>query len=435
MIPPLLFALILATSTSPPVEERTYHFSDKAEFSDFEIIAGRWGVSAGSLSCSSKGQQDELRWRRSLTLPASIHVQLETKGRFTLRTTSSTSACEVEFHRAKGTFQVRQGDRVLLDGYYLAPRSGPLDLRVKLIGAQVSVQVGDDKDHAVSLTEPVIGSIRLSLLSHRSQSRLHSLAITRADPPVEEGQPQPNRAQDEDDSLRLQDARALGEQGRWRDAWETLLPLLPERGAWEDLPAPLLRLLNRIAVEEPRVRSRPPLEAWLESNRVQSRDGTVSAQRPLDATWTTEVPLARRVDGMLLVLECRVKGVRVEVHRYDHRVRYWFGEEPRTHFVQGSSATGLARARAADMVVEKPEARLLVEPRRSAQELGDQTTTEYVVRHLTKKENGKPVEYREYHVVHRGNAHRLTIEGPPKALESLDAELRWILATFTFHSP
>jgi len=434
MLPPLLLLALLAARGAAAGDEKSYPFSDADEFADFTVVSGRWAVSAGCLACASKGDADEVEWRRRLDLPATVELGLASRGGCTLRVADEGAVADVTIDRAAGRFTVHQGDKVLRESWFVASRTGVLDVVVEVGRGTLAVRVGDDERQEVPLGTPLEGRVRLALLSHRDQARFTSLLIRRASRAEDQGGAGQDGRESEDSRLHREDATRLVDEGRYREAFAVARPHLPAEAAREQVSGEWLRLANRLVLGEPRLRREEPLARWLEETRCASRDGTVSVQTPLDRRWSATAPLARRVDGELLELACAAAGVKVTVYRYDQRVEYWFGEQPRTLFVPGGAAPELAKARFADFLVELPEARAVEAPHTLPRVPGRPAMTAFTVRHAAADGAGE-WELREVHAVHRGNAHRLTIEGAPERLSALAPELSWILETWSFHEP
>jgi hypothetical protein len=200
------------------------------------------------------------------------------------------------------------------------------------------------------------------------------------------------------------------------------------------------RLLQRIALADPkgeRMRTKEPLKSLLAANVVAAKDGTASFTLPLDGSFTAQPAEIHRTDGPVFAITQRDGAqhegdLSLEVFRYAGEIKYWFGRDPKIVYCSGSGGPTLARARADEQrdLVPKTEMKLDVE--RAKAPIGGETCYVYELARPDPDHAGRTVALREYFVLHHGDTWRLTVTGPPLALELAADDLEFIRASFRF---
>ena len=403
---PLLLPLA-ARQAAPPAahpaaprdsaERRAYDFSAESQLGDFESRSGSWLVASGTLWCTSKGTHEELRWRRPLSARGSLKVTL-------------TGA---------GCFALELGGEARV----VALRWSP---------AALDVRVGDDEEVRAALPpEASAPFTTLSLVSVKSQPRLDDLSIERI-ATGSDATAAPGAVTSEDQQIALEQATRKLEAGDAAGALERVADQLPRDGAAAPLPPQLARLLQRIGARDEKLREKEPLKSRYAARVVKAQDGSASLVLPLDANVVVEAVEIHRTDGRVLALASKEPAWKLEVVRYDSKLQYWFGRDPRLVYCSGGGGPTLARARADEQKEFAPKSEWKRDVAKAGRPLDGETAWAYeLLRPDGAREAGK-TELQETFALHRGDTWRVTVEGDPNALALAADDIAFLLATFRF---
>ncbi len=424
----LAMGILISPCSDPDRGAVAYEFRQSKEMRDFEVLQGDWRVQGGGLVCISKNLRDEVRWRRSLPSAFRLEGELTAGTTLGLELTRTGVPTQILFDRRRQSVQVLENGRDLCQHHFEWPTHQSLVLHLKHDGSSLEIGIGgEDRWHVPC--KPARG---LRLISQRNQSRWDRLKIV---PLAEQSE---EFAANETQQLRLEDALSFLRRGEIPMARETFRALVPETppDPRRELPSSLLLALNEWAWTDAEARRWDPVASLLHATRVESEDGTVSLHLPFRSSWSAEVLRTRRVDGDMLVVRCGSPPVEVRASRYDGRIRYWFGEEPRLLFIPGGNPTILARSRYQDLVLEKPGAEGRVSPRESKLALGGRDTTWFELTYVDPTSNAPqaPNVVREYFLQSRGNTHRWSVEGATTAIALVEDELAWMLNSIQLHN-
>jgi hypothetical protein len=439
----LALALAQADATAhapPPSETLRYKFDAASELDDFDAIAGSWTISTGNLWCTSKGAREELRWRRDLSAAGSASVKLVGAGRVALALSTgkadSPQELLVRLDRGEQRIAVECGGKVLLERPFEPPASGPIALAVDWTLDHVLVRVGDDEPLRADRPACDAPFARLALLSMKSQPRFDDLVVVRETPA-----PRPETAPGEgppplgeDQRIAIERASKRIEAGDLDAAFELVAKSLPPAATGNDgapapLPEPVVVILERLGTLKPALKAKPPLKERVAAATIAAKDGSATLVLPLRAGWSATTPEIRRIDGPVFTLKCDAPKLEVEVYRYDQKLKYWFGRDPKIVYSTGGGGPTLGRARADDEKDQHPQSTLTRPFEKSKVELGG-PTYEYELAWPDPEDPGRTRALRELFTLHRGDTWRVTITGSPLDLDLARDDVEWLLSGF-----
>ncbi|MBL8840091.1 MAG: hypothetical protein JNL90_01015 [Planctomycetes bacterium] len=419
-------------SQRAPFEVLLYKFDAERDLVEFEPLAGSWSISAGSLWCTSKGPREELRWRRALTPRGKVTARLLGGGKVALLLRAGEQETQIVVDRAASRVAVECDGAPLAARAYEATAGAALALAVAWELDRLSVRIGDDEPF--TLTRPgALPLDGLALLSFQSQPRFDELAIERE--PTREALPSAAgvRALSESERLAIEQATQLLEGDDAPAAFERLRAALGERVAKAaEWPAPLLALLQKVALRRPALRSREPLAALVAAATLAAADGSATLVLPLRPAWSGEALPIRRTDGPVFLLRCADPQLAVEVYRYDQKLKYWFGRDPRLVYSSGGGGSTLGRARADEQHDFHARCQLVREFERSGRSIDGESAWEYEIAWPDADDGARTLGLRELFVLHRGDTWRITVAGAPLAQQLAADEIEWLLAQFEF---
>lgn len=425
-----------APAPKPAAERIAYDFSSETQLADFDARAGSWSISAGTLWCTSKGAREELRWRRPLSPHGSLSLKLVGPGHVAIALGAGPRSARLRIDRSAGRWFVELDDKPVIERTFEAKPTGPLALELSWAQEGFVVRVGDDDPQSAPLAGLKEPFDSLSLLSLRSQPRFDDLVVARADAP-KPAAPGDAPALDENQKIAVERATALLEGGDAVGAFELLAKTLPpaKAGAAPKLAAPLLQLLQRIALADQksgRLRGKEPLQSLLAAREVAAKDGSAALLLPLDGRFAAEPAEIHRSDGPVFTVTSKDPELAIEVYRYAGELKYWFGKDPKIVYCSGSGGPALARARADEQRDLVPKSEMKVEVGKAKALLGGETCWVYELLRPDAAHDGRIVALRELFVLHKGDTWRLTITGPPPALELAADDLEFLRASFRF---
>ena len=436
-----LLLLLAAHQAAPPAaparenaERRAYDFSAESQLGDFEPRSGSWLVASGTLWCTSKGTHEELRWRRPLSARGSLKVTLTSTGCFALELGGGERVVALRVDRSSRRWHVEADGRPVLERAFEPPTSGPLVIALRWSPSALDVRVGDDEEVRAALPpEASAPFTTLSLVSVRSQPRLDDLTIERI-ATGSDATAAPGAVASEDQQIALEQAARRLEAGDAAGALERIADQLPppRDGAATPLPPQLAHLLQRIGARDEKLREKEPLKSRYAARVVKAQDGSASLVLPLDANVQVEAVEIHRTDGRVLALESKAPAWKLEVVRYDSKLQYWFGRDPRLVYCSGGGGPTLARARADEQKEFTPKSEWKRDVAKAGRPLDGESAWAYeLLRPDAAREGGKS-ELHETFALHRGDTWRVTVEGDSNALEQAAEHLAFLLATFRF---
>lgn len=425
-----------APVTPPPApqqarfEKLAYKFDGDKELADFELVAGSWTISAGSLWCTSKGAREELRWRRALTARGAATLELIGAGRVALAFKSGAQETLVRIDRADGRVAIVADGAPIAERSFEAKATRPLVLRVRWELDLLTVAVGDDE--AVAVTRP--GALApfdgLALLSLKSQPRFEALTVER-EPTQDLPGTGPGSKLTEAQRVAIERATELLAADDATAALEQLRAALgdspPPAGEW---PPALLTMVQRVGLRRPSLIAREPLAALARQATVAAADGSATFAVPLRPGWSATALPIRRADGPVFTASCSDPPLAVEVYRYDQKLKYWFGRDPRLVYSSGGGGATLGRARADEQQDLHRDAARIREFDRSEHEIDGEKAWEYELSWPDPADPQKTLGLREVFFLHRGDTWRITIGGSPLAQQLAADDLAWLLARF-----
>jgi len=424
-----------AAAPRDSAERRAYDFSAESQLGDFEPRSGSWLVASGTLWCTSKGAHEELRWRRPLSARGSLKVTLTGAGCFALELGGEARVVALRVDRSSRRWRVEADGRPVLERAFEPSTSGPLVVALRWTPAALDVRVGDDEEVRAALPpEASAPFTTLSLVSVRSQPRLDDLSIERiatgGDATAAPGEA--GAVANEDQQIALEQAARKLEAGDAAGALERVADLLPRGGAAAPLPAALARLLQRIGARDEKLREKEPLKSRYAARLVRAQDGSASLVLPLDADVAVEAVEIHRTDGRVLALESKEPAWKLEVVRYDAKLEYWFGRDPRLVYCSGGGGPTLARARADEQKEFAPKSEWKRDVAKAGRPLDGESAWAYELLRPDAAHEGGKIELHETFALHRGDTWRITVEGDPNALALAADHLAFLLATFRF---
>lgn len=430
----LSLSLVLCANSSAPspdVSTFDYRFRSNQDLEAFQVLAGSWRIHAGSLRCTSKGEQDGLLWRRQLSAEGQVDFVVDSGRRVGLRLFSESDEIRFELEPRSGVLEVFRRGEKLRTAYVEKPdRDWPI--AVAFGPGEVQVTVGEDNPVRVLLNPLAAERWSVALLSFAGHASFSRLMFRRED----SGSASALRNDSlEQRRILREDAERLIAARRYDSALQSLLRIAAEQGS--AAPADLfqsseLLLLNQIAAAG--LRDVEPLGTLLDQARSVTGDGTVEFLLPFRREWLVEFPEVRRTDGILARIACSSPPVRMEVQRYDQRFQYWFGKDPNFYSVSGSSKDALARARLDQHQLDLA-ATALGKPERPSRRIDGETAIRFEVRYQKDLpgENLPANALQEWFVSFRGDTYQLSVEGSAEALERTRFEVDWILDSLRFH--
>jgi hypothetical protein len=410
-----------------------YKFDASSDLADFEVVSGSWSLSAGFLWCASKGERDELAWRRDLAPSGSVELELVGPGRAALALRAGKSETRVRVERRSGELlkaAVESDGKTAIERSFEAPATGGIGIAVAWTPEQIVLRVGDDEPLKVARPAAAAPFEKLSLLALKSQLKVDELRVEREAAATPEGAAAPT----EDERIALDRAAALARGGDPDAAFEALVKALPAQrtDGPSAFPEPVALLLQELGARREPLRARSPLKEWIAANPVAARDGSATLVLPLRHGWSVNAPEIRQVDGVVATLACKAPEVAVEVYRYDQKREYWFGRDPKSVKTSGGGGPTLGRARAEDLADQHANASFTRPFAKSRVPLGGATAYEHELAWPDPDDATRTRAVRELFVLHRGDTWRLTIAGTSPALEQAKSDVEWLLATFRF---
>jgi hypothetical protein len=320
----------------------------------------------------------------------------------------------------------------VLERAFDPPTSGPLVVALRWSPAALDVRVGDDEEVRAALPpEASAPFTTLTLVSVKSQPRLDDLSIERI-ATGSDATAAPGAVTSEDQQIALEQATRKLEAGDAAGALERVADQLPRDGAAAPLPPQLARLLQRIGARDEKLREKEPLKSRYAARVVKAQDGSASLVLPLDANVVVEAVEIHRTDGRVLALASKEPAWKLEVVRYDSKLQYWFGRDPRLVYCSGGGGPTLARARADEQKEFAPKSEWKRDVAKAGRPLDGETAWAYeLLRPDGAREAGK-TELQETFALHRGDTWRVTVEGDPNALALAADDIAFLLATFRF---
>src|SRR5262249_58128123 len=125
----------------------------------------------------------------------------------------------------------------------------------------------------------------------------------------------------------------------------------------------------------------------------------------------------------------------LEFVRYDGKLKYWFGRDPKLVYCSGGGGPTLARARADEQKEFAPKSEWKRDVAKAKQPLDGEAAYAYELVAPDPAHEGAQRELRETFALYRGDTWRVTIAGDPLALELAADDLAFLLATFRFGRP
>jgi hypothetical protein len=448
LAPLLLLPAFAARQTSPaapppPVpapareaaERRAYDFSTESQLADFDARSGSWSIASGTLWCTSRGAHEELRWRRTLTPRGTLKVTLAGAGHFALEFGTGAQRAAVRVDRSSARWHVEADGHPVLARAFEPPQSGPLAVALRWSTGAFDVRVGDDEEVHAALPDGWTAPFtELSLVSVRSQPRLDDLVIERLGPAVDGTTAAAAAVPGEEQRLAIEQATRKLEAGDAAGALEQIVAQIPppRAGAPSPLPPAVAHLLQRIGQRDEKLREKEPLKSRYAARVVRAQDGSASLVLPLAADVQVERVAVHRTDGRVLSLKSREPAWSLEVVRYDGKLQYWFGRDPRLVYCSGGGGPTLARARADEQKGFAPKSEWKHDVAKAKQPLDGEGAYSYELLRPDPAREGATTEMRETFALHRGDTWRVTIEGDPAALETAAEDLAFLLSTFRF---
>jgi hypothetical protein len=398
-----------------------------------------WHVQSGALHSTSKGERDEIHWRRRLSPESRLDLEIAAGNQVGIRLTGGSEQILLTIDKGEGIVEVFRGKEKLRTAYVTKARR-ELPFKLELEPSELKFTAADDNTVRVRLDPLAAERWEVSLESYRSQASFAHLRMTRRASEQEKENEITVEAR-EQRRLHVEDARRLLDEGKPEHALARLREAIGTRTATIDQARVAyrpeeLRLLNEIAERHPALREEEPLTALREATGRETRDGVLEFHLPFRAEWQAVLPDNKRPDGVIAVIRCIHPALEIEVYRYDQRFQYWFGQEPKLTTVSGSSTAALARARCDDQTLELG-ATVEREPDRSRWKPGGQSGTEYLLVFPKEQPDGEPRRFvhQALFVAFRGNTYQFSIEASLEAHDALKDELGWLLGSLRFQKP
>jgi len=420
-----------AAPPAPRLERLAWRFDSEKELADFETLAGTWTLSAGSLWCTTKGAREELRLRRPLNARGSATLTLFGGGRVALLLKAGAQETLVRVDRGEGRIAVEADGAPLAERPFEAKATGLLPFKVAWELDQLKVSVGDDEPFDVARPGAKAPFDSLAIVSLKSQPRFDALVVERE--PVVELPPDVPGARNltEAQKVAVEQAGALLASDDTNGAFEKLRDALgeppPPAGEW---PAPLLLMAQKVALRRPVLAGREPLAALVKSLERAAADGSATLTLPLRPGWSCEAAAVRRADGPVFTATCADPLVAVEIYRYDQKLTYWFGRDPKLVYTSGGGGATLGRARADEQQDLHAGATRVRDFDRSPRDVAGEKAWEYELSWPDPADRQKTMGQRELFFLHRGDTWRITLVGSPLAQQVAADDLAWLLTRF-----
>jgi hypothetical protein len=453
---PLLLA-VLAVPTPAAVspwpaardESFTYAFASDKELADFQVVSGRWSVSTGQLWCTTNDARAELAWRRALSADGSVQVTLAGAGRVAIALRAGEKETLVRVDRAARKVAVECDGKPIVERLFEAAAGTPMALAVRFTARRLDVRVGDDE--AIEVARPDAGAPfeKLALLSFQSQPRFDDLVVHRDALRPAGGPATDVDAVPMDEELRIAVERATErlDQGDVDAAFDTIAKALPRPADDKDHAKPkaapepaaahwpdaVLALLQQIGARKPALVAREPLASAAAGATVAAKDGSAKLTLPLRRGWKADTPDVVRTDATLFVVH-GPSGLTVTAQRYDQKLTYWFGRDPKLVYTKGGGGPTLGKARADEQKELHAKSEFVRAFDASRQSLGGETTFDYELAWSDPQDATKATTLREYFALRRGDTWRLSIEGASNDVRLASGDLDWIVANFRFAS-
>jgi len=424
----LAAALLLATARDG--ESFRYRFDSRDELDDFEVVAGAWSVSTGSLWCTSKGAREELRWRRDLTPSGTARLRMAGAGSVAIALGAGRRETLVRLDRAAARVAVEFDGEAALERPFEAPAAGALRLAVAWNGDQVEVTVGEDEPLRVARPPDSPPFTRLALLAFRSQPRFEELEVARE---VPRGRAGAGASQiPEEQRIAVELATRRFDEGDAAGAFDLLAKSLPAGGNGQPpaLSEPAVLLLQKLGAVRAELRAKEPLRSRAAAATVAAKDGSATLVSPLRAGWSVQAHEIVRTDGPVFTLAFTEPALAVEVQRYDQKLKYWFGRDPRIVYCSGGGGPTLGRARADEQQEFHAKAVFTRPFGKRALEISGTATYEFELAWPDPADPARTIALREHFLLHRGDTWRISIRGSPLAFKLAQSDLDWLLATF-----
>jgi hypothetical protein len=426
-----LAALQEPAQQAPRLERLAWRFDSEKELADFEGLTGTWTISAGSLWCTTKGAREELRLRRSLNARGSATLTLFGGGRVALLLKAGAQETLVRVDRGEGRIAVEADGAPLAERSFEAKPTGLLSFKVAWELDQLHVTAGDDEPFDVARPGAKAPFDSLAIVSLKSQPRFDALVVER-EPVVELPPDVPGgRNLTEPQKVAVEQAGALLAADDVNGAFDRLRDVLgdppPPASEW---PAPLLVMAQKVALKRPVLAGREPLAAVVKTLERPAADGTATLTLPLRPGWSCEAATVRRTDGPVFTASCTDPLVAVEVFRYDQKLTYWFGRDPKLVYTSGGGGATLGRARADEQQDLHAGATRVRDFDRSAREIAGEKAWEYELSWPDPDDKQKTMGQRELFLLHRGDTWRITLVGSPLAQQVAADDIAWLLARF-----
>lgn len=422
-----------AAPQRPAFESLLYRFDAERDLADFEPLSGSWSLSAGSLWCTSKGAREELRWRRALTPRGRVTARLLGVGRVALLLRAGAQETQVVLDRGAGQVAIEADGAPLAQRSFESKPGRALALQVEWELDRLKVRVGDDESFTVVRSGSAGPFDGFALLSLQSQPRFEELTIER-EPVAETAVRATGRAPlSEGQRLAVEQATRLLEADDPGRALELLRESLgskpPDAAEW---PAPLLTLLQRVGLRRAALLTREPLATLVAAAKLSAADGSATVTLPLQPGFSGEAAPFRRTDGLVFTLRCADPPLAIEIYRYDQKLKYWFGRDPRLVYSSGGGGATLGRARADEQQDLHPRAERVRAFERSDHEVDGEHAWEYELAWPDPDDASRTLGLRELFVLHRGDTWRLTIAGSPLAQQTAAEDLTWLIERLRF---
>ena len=414
----LVFSFLLFAGFIDAPQEFYYSFADPEDLEHFVVLQGRWSVYSQTLVCNSDGSRDEIRWRRAIRPGSSIATSIGSAESCGILLADPAHSWLFLVDKTAGELRITENDAPRKVAYFDWPLSKPITLGITVETSSLKIDIGES-----SLELPIDHHEHdwsLSLINNSPRCRFLDLKITR-----------PEDADDTEAESR-EIALSLAQQAFDHGDWQRALSLLQGQKPIPELEPESLLTLNRWTMTEPRIRRVPAIEAYVQQRTLESTDGEIRMTLPFRGTWSGESPMLRRTEGTMLRMACGVPWAQVEVFRYDARIDYTFGQEPKIAFLPGGNFESIAAARFADLKVELPEARELEALTEDRGLLPGQNASRYSLSYAS--DAGRKV-ISEVFLRHRGNTVRITAECLESDLRVLTEELHWLRQTVEFPAP
>lgn len=437
----LCLTLCLLQESTPPIaapqaqlprfERLAYRFDSTNDLADFEVLSGAWSISSGSLWCTSKGAREELRWRRSITPRGRATLTLIGAGRVVVALKSGAQETQVALDRGEARVAIEADGTALSARSFEAKPTGALTLKVAWELDRISVAVGDDESFAVTRPGAFAPFDGIAFLAQKSQPRFDELVIEREPTLDLDDDATGGRKLTEAQKVAIERATQLLAGDDADAALDQLRAALgetpPPPSEW---PPALLLMLQRVGLRRPVLVGREPIEALAKAAALPAADGSATLGLPLRPGWTGVAAPIRRSDGPVFTATCADPPLAVEVYRYDQKLKYWFGRDPRLVYSSGGGGATLGRARADEQQDLHPGAIRVREFDRAAHEIDGEKAWEYELSWPDPADPQKTAGLRELYVLHRGDTWRITIGGSPLAQQVAADDLAWLLARF-----